>query len=112
VRVRISTRAEDDLARIYAHLLTCAGSEVAERFRLKVEKAFATIGRHPELGPQPSWATRHRTLRFWVISRTSYIVYYEHQGDKVSIERVLYGRRDVHRIIEQRGEEPEDETAS
>jgi plasmid stabilization system protein ParE len=39
-------------------------------------------------------------------------VYYEHQGDEVSIERVLHGRRDVHRIIEQRGEEPEDETAS
>jgi hypothetical protein len=45
-------------------------------------------------------------LRFWVISRSSYLIYYESREDVVSIERVLDGRRDVRRVIEHRIEDP------
>ena len=100
MRVHISQRAEGDLARIYAYLYQHAYPEVAERFRTNAQSALAQLGRHPEIGPHPGWATRHRSLRFWVISRTPYIIYYEISGDEVSIERVLDGRRDVRRIIE------------
>ncbi len=100
MRVRISRKAEADLSHIYAYLLTRASPEAAERFRLDAEKAMAQLGRHPEIGPHPAWPTRHSALRFWVISRTNYIIYYECRPGEVSIERVLDGRRDVHRIIE------------
>jgi toxin ParE1/3/4 len=100
VKVLISRRAEDDLAGIFAFLFAHAAPDVAERFRTDAEKALAHLGRHPETGPHPGWATRHRALRFWVISRTPYIIYYECHGDAVSVERVLDGRRDAHRIIE------------
>ena len=100
MKVLISQRAEGDLARIYAFLFVQAAPDVAERFRSDAEHALAHLSRHPRTGPHPGWATRHRALRFWVISRTPYIIFYECHGDAVSIERVLDGRRDTHRIVE------------
>ena len=40
-----------------------------------------------------------------VISRSSYLIYYESREDAVSIERVLDARRDVRRVIELRSED-------
>ena len=100
MNVLISQWAEDDLARIYAFLFARAAPDVAERLRANAERALAHLGRHPETGPHSGWATRHRALRFWVISRTSYLIYYECHSGAVSIERVLDGRRDAHRITE------------
>ena len=109
MRVVISEKAEDDLARIYADLRIRYGPETAEPFRTRAERALKQLGQQPKLGPHPGWATRHQQLRFWVISRTHYIIYYEAQTDQVSIERVLDGRRDVHRIVELGIKEPPEE---
>ena len=106
MRVVISRRAEDDLAQIYSWLATHRDSASAERFRVQAEQALTQLGQHPDLGPHPGWATRHKGLRFWVISRSSYLIYYESREDVVSIERVLDGRRDVRRVIELRIEDP------
>ena len=106
MRVVISRRAEDDLAQIYAWLATHYDLVAAERFRVRAERALTQLGQHPDLGPHPGWATRHKSLRFWVISRSSYLIYYESREDVVSIERVLDGRRDVRRVIELRIEDP------
>jgi plasmid stabilization system protein ParE len=100
MKLVISDAAERDLARIYAWLATHYDLEAAERFRSGAETALSQLGKHPDLGPHPGWATRHRALRFWLISRSSYLIYYNVRGEEVSIERVLDGRRDVHRIIE------------
>jgi plasmid stabilization system protein ParE len=105
MRVVISRRAEDDLARIYTWLATHYDLAAAERFRMQAEKALTQLGQHPNLGPHPGWATRHKSLRFWVISRSSYLIYYECREGAVSIERVLDGRRDVRRVIELRIED-------
>jgi plasmid stabilization system protein ParE len=108
MRVVISRRAEDDLAQIYSWLATQHDLVAAERFRVQAEKALTQLGQHPDLGPHPGWATRHMGLRFWVISRSSYLIYYESRGGEVAIERVLDGRRDVRRVIELRVEDPPD----
>ena len=94
-QVVISQKAEDDLARIYSYLRVEYDLDVAERFRSRAERALSQLGQHPEIGPHPGWATRHQRLRFWIISKTNYIIYYESLGESVSIERVLDGRRDV-----------------
>jgi plasmid stabilization system protein ParE len=107
--VLISARAEADLARIYADLATRYDIDAAERFRMRAERALAQLSQHAFLGPHPAWATRHKGLRFWIISKTNYIVYYEPLEDTISIERVLDGRRDVHRIIELGIEEAPDQ---
>jgi plasmid stabilization system protein ParE len=106
VRVVISRRAEDDLAQISSWLATHRDLVSAERFRVQAEQALTQLGQHPDLGPHPGWATRHKGLRFWVISRSSYLIYYESRADLVSIERVLDGRRDVRRVIALRIEDP------
>jgi len=108
VRVLISQRAEDDLAQIYRWLATQYNPGAAESLRVYAETALTQLGQHPDLGPHPGWATRHKSLRFWVISRSSYIIYYESREGEVSIERVLDGRRDVRRVIKLRIENPPD----
>lgn len=107
--VSISRLAEEDLAHIYGYIAT-HDPDAAERFRIETEKAIRLLEKHPEMGPRPSWETRHTRLRFWVISRfNNYLIYYEPEENGVSIERVLHGRRHVHRIIETGEEEPSEE---
>lgn len=91
----------------YAYILLRRDLGTAERFRIRAELALKLLRQHPLIGPHPAWATRHRLLRFWVISRTKFIIYYELSEETVSIERVLDGRRDVHRIMELGIEDPE-----
>jgi plasmid stabilization system protein ParE len=106
MKVLISRRAEEDLAHIYAWL-AARNPDAAERFRVEAEKALTSLSRNPDLGPRPGWKTRHTRLRFWVISRFhNYLIYYEPGKDALSIERVLDGRRDVRRIVEQGVEHP------
>lgn len=106
MKVFISHRAEDDLAIPYARLAVERGEPAAAQFRARVEKALDLLRCHPEAGPQPAWATQHHDLRFWVISRTPCVIYYEYRSGEIDIERVLDGRRDVQRVMERRIEEP------
>jgi plasmid stabilization system protein ParE len=108
MKVRISARAQSDLAAIFAFISVRQGPEAAERFLELAQAATEFLVRHPLAGPHPNWATRHKTLRFWVISRTKFLIYYLQDEQGVSIERVLDGRRDVARIIEQGREDPPD----
>ena len=106
MKILISRLAEEDLARIYASI-AARHPDAAERFRSEAEKALTSLRRNPELGPCPGWKTGHIRLRFWVISRFhNYLIYYESGKDTVSIERVLDGRRDVRRIMEEGIEHP------
>ncbi len=108
MKARISVRARDDLDYIFAFLTARHGTEAADRFLRFAQEAVSFLIRNPDAGPHPRWATRHKTLRFWVISNTNYLIYYFPGEDGVSIERVLDGRRDVRRIMEQGLETPED----
>jgi plasmid stabilization system protein ParE len=103
--VRTSARASDDLANIYAYVHTHRGPESAERFLDAARRAKEFLAEHPDAGPHPQWTSRHKKLRFWVISRTNYIIYYFAERDHVSIERVLDGRGDLKRILDLRKEE-------
>jgi plasmid stabilization system protein ParE len=109
MKVLISRRAEEDLARIYAYIAS-RHPGAAERFRIEADKALASLGRNPELAPRPGWKTRHTRLRFWVISRFhNYLIYYDPGKDSVSIERVLDGRHDIRRSVEEGIEHPSPE---
>jgi plasmid stabilization system protein ParE len=56
--------------------------------------------------PDGPLAIAVRGLRFWVISRIHYLIYYLLDDQGVGIERVLDGRHDVARMIELGTEEP------
>ena len=63
------------------------------------------LGKIPLQGRTLNWATRHKSLRFWPISRTRFLVFYVASESAVSIERILDGRRDVVALLEQGAEE-------
>jgi len=108
MNVRISARALYDLDIIYAALFSGKHSAAADRFLEQSRQAVEFLSQNPQAGPHPHWATRHRSLRFWVISRTNYLIYYFADEQGISIERVLDGRRDVARIMELREDDPPD----
>ena len=108
MKVWISARAQSDLDRIFACISIQQGPKAADRFLELAQESAGFLIQHPLAGPHPKWATRHRTLRFWVISRTNFLIYYLPDEHGISIERVLDGRRDVARIIELGMENPPD----
>lgn len=106
MNARISARARDDLEHIYAFIYSRQGEQAAEKFLHNAREAVTFLENYPEAGPHPRWATRHKTLRFWLIGRTNFIIYYLPDEYGISIERVLDGRRDTKRIMQRRLEEP------
>jgi len=108
MNARISARAQSDLDHIYAWIFVRQGPRAADRFLELAQAAAGFLAQHPQAGPHPKWAARHKALRFWVISRTNFLIYYLADDSGVSIERVLVGRRDVARIIELGTEDPPD----
>ena len=106
MNARISTRARDDLDYIFACICARQGTQAGSQFLDLARDAVAFLVQHPGAGPHPRWTTRHSALRFWVISKTNFLIYYFADDDEVSIERVLDGRRDVRRVIEDGLEEP------
>jgi plasmid stabilization system protein ParE len=104
MKVRVSTRARDDLDYIYAFIFARHGCAAADTFLSNARQAVEFLAQNPQAGPHPRWATRHKTLRFWIVSRTNYLIFYFADETGVSIERILDGRRDLKRIIEQRME--------
>ncbi len=105
---RISIRAREDLDCIFAYVLARQGSRAADRFLEQAKQAVAFLAKHPEAGPHPSWTARHKTIRFWVISKTNFLIFYFSDESGIGSERVLDGRRDVRRILEEDLEEPRD----
>ena len=108
MNTRISARALNDLDCIFASIALRQGLAAADDFLGAAQEAVEFLTRHPLAGSHPRWATRHKTLRFWVISKTNYLIYYLPEENGVSIERVLDGRRDVARIMEFGAEDPPD----
>jgi plasmid stabilization system protein ParE len=105
--VRISARARDDLELIYSLICARQGIGAADHFLEKAQEAVRFLTQHPHAGPHPQWTSRHKQLRFWVISRSNFIIYYFSDQSRISIERVLDGRRDVKRIMDLQREEPD-----
>ena len=104
--VQISARAQSGLEIIYALLCVGKSPEIADGFLEAARQAVQFLSQNPLAGPHPRWATRHRSLRFWAISRTNYLINYLADERGVRIKRVLVGRRDVARIMELGKENP------
>src|ERR1043166_4234758 len=97
MNARISTRAQSDLDIIYAYTFAHRGLKAADRFLQLAREAVNFLVQNPQAGPHPRWATKHDTLRFWVIGKTKFLIYYLPEANGISIERVLEGRRDLAR---------------
>jgi len=99
----ISDAARDDILRQYRYLLTeRESSAAAERFLTSVQKAIRQIRKSPSIGsPRFFNNAKLAGLRASAVEGFPAIrVYYLLSGDTIRIIRVLHGKRDVGRVLE------------
>ena len=80
----------------------CRSPEIALRFREAVKRTIQSLGQNPHVGPRYSSGNpRLRNLRSWpVVGFEAIRIYYSLEADAMHIIRILHGKRDVKRILE------------
>jgi toxin ParE1/3/4 len=92
--------AEADLAAILTHLEQ-NNPAAADRYAAKFAEKAEALSRFPEIGrlrPEIAPGVRSTLVK-------PYVLFYRYHGDTVQILRILHGRRDLRRIMD---EEPGD----
>jgi plasmid stabilization system protein ParE len=103
VKVLYRQTASDDIVRQFRYyLLTAEAPEIALRFREAVRRTIQSLGQNPHVGPRySSGKPRLRNLRSWpVVGFEAIRIYYALEPDAMHIIRILHGKRDVKRILE------------
>lgn len=85
-----------DVDEVIAYYLGEDAAQAALGFINALERAYAHIGRHPDIG---SLRYAHElnlpSLRVWPLTRYPYLVFYVARADYVDVWRVLHGQRDI-----------------
>jgi toxin ParE1/3/4 len=90
------TLAQQDIAKAFDYYLRAAGPAVAIDYVHEMDACMQRIERFPEAG-----STRYASLldidglRFAVVTRFPYLVFYLERTDYVDIVRVLHQHRDI-----------------
>jgi plasmid stabilization system protein ParE len=96
--VEIAWRAERDFLEITRYIGR-DGLEVAERFGDRIDSILDALAENPKLGRVRNDLGRH--LRS--IPEGNYLIFYRERADRITILRILHGRRDLHRIWRVKG---------
>ena len=99
-RIQIERAAEADMAEAVTYIRK--ERPAAElRFVREARKAFQFLAEHPEAGR--SYETTHpllQHLRIWRVKGfEKYLIFYRAGQASILIERVLYGGRDLERVL-------------
>jgi toxin ParE1/3/4 len=101
LRYRYSDEAKGDLVDIRKYLKHHASAKVAARMVSRLKQAVARACEMPAAGvPKPDYQPNCR----FVVERP-YLIYYDFDGDTMTILRVLHSARDRNRIM---GEDEQD----
>jgi plasmid stabilization system protein ParE len=103
VKVLYRQTASDDIVRQFRYyLLTADVPEIAVRFREAVEHTIQSLSQYPDVGPRYSSShPRLQNLRSWPVAGFEAIrIYYALEEDTMHVIRILHGKRDVRRILE------------
>lgn len=95
--VRVLPRADADIDEAADGYARLEGLELGLRFYDAVERTWARLAEHPELGASLLWQSALLSgVRRWQIDEPFgvYQVYYRVSGDVVTVMRVLHGARD------------------
>lgn len=96
-------QADADVQEALDHLLAEAPEAVAGLID-DLEQAFAHIRRHPGTGsPRYGHELDLPGVRHWSCKRHPYLVFYIEQSDRILVVRVLHGRRDIPRWLQDGG---------
>ncbi|MCW5698540.1 MAG: type II toxin-antitoxin system RelE/ParE family toxin [Rhodospirillales bacterium] len=88
--LRITDRAEDDLAEIWSFIAE-ASPETASEFVRRIEDTFEPLRQHPELGPRRDTLAPGLRVHFY----RDYAIYYRPTETAIVIVRVMHGARDA-----------------
>ena len=103
MKVLYRQTAGDDIVRQFRYyLLTADAPEIALRFREAVRRTIQSLRQNPQVGPRYSSSNpRLQNLRSWPVAGFEAIrIYYALEPDAMHIIRILHGKRDARRILE------------
>ena len=103
MKVSYRQTASDAIVRQFRYyLLTADAPEIAIRFREAVKRTIQSLSQNPHVGPRYSSSNpRVQNLRSWPVAGFEAIrIYYALGADAMHIIRILHGKRDVRRILE------------
>ncbi len=103
MKVLYRQSASDDIVRQFRYyLLTAEAAEIALRFQEAVRRTIQSLSQNPHVGPRYSSGNpRLRNLRSCPVAGFEAIrIYYAIEADAVHVVRILHGKRDVQRILE------------
>jgi toxin ParE1/3/4 len=104
VKVSYRQAASDDVVRQFRYyLVTLNLPEIAVRYRDAVRRTVESLREHPLVGPRYGLNNpRLQNLRSWPVAGFEAIrIYYLLDEDTIRVIRILHGKRDVKRILEQ-----------
>jgi toxin ParE1/3/4 len=89
-------RANQDVDEAVEYYLREGGPQAALGFIEALERGYAHIGRQPATGsPRYAHELNLPGLRFQVLKRYPYLVFYVECSDHIDVWRVLHGERDI-----------------
>jgi toxin ParE1/3/4 len=106
VKVFYRQTASDDVVRQFRYYLVDQNlPEIAFRFRDAVRHTIESLSAHPLVGARyRSSKPELQTLRSWPVAGFEAIrVYYLANTDAIHVIRILHGKRDVKRTLENEG---------
>jgi plasmid stabilization system protein ParE len=99
---RFSPRALDDLDDIWSYI-AADNIGAANRVESAIFKACESVAGYPLLGSKRADITP-LPVRFWVVTRyPNFIVVYRPETKPLQIVAVLHGKRDLNRLMDERG---------
>ncbi len=99
-RVIQRTLAQQDIVTAFDHYLAEAGVPVAADFVRAIDDCMQCIERFPEAGsPRYAELLDVEGLRFAVVERFPYLMFYLEQADYVDVVRVLHQRQDIPALL-------------
>ncbi len=101
---RLTPKALDDLDDIWTYIAKDS-IDSANRVESAILDACEGVARYPLLGSRRSEITP-LPLRFWVVTKyPNFLVVYRPETKPLQVVAVLHGKRDIKRVIEDRGSE-------
>lgn len=98
-KLEFSTEFKDDLLHIITYISDTLGNPLAaDRFNNDVQKAIQRRSQMP-LSFEPVRSKFDRGNIYYRIYVGNYIVYYVVQGDTMKVTRLVYGARDIGRLL-------------
>ena len=95
---RLSEPARSDLFEIVTDLAE-RDPEVARRTLEELRRALDRLAAHPGIGHRREVLTQHEELRFYSVRGV--LIAYRFEPRPLEIVRILHGRRDVSRLLEE-----------